>query len=224
MYVPAEVYQLAAMRPKQKIHYLSADHQRAMPLPANVTYLSVPQAGIIPFPYPAASFSHIRASTLPSLVPSSRLPQIFKECRRLLVPGGVLEIRIMDASPVRRTAGPQMRTWIEDRVSLNLERLFRCSKPCLLVPNWIADAGFELLGGSGIGQMMRMPCAHSNNGSVDEELSALVGRALWKDIWGSFVSDEPGQARWWWEDEGIIEECLDRKTVFECGVLFAIRR
>lgn len=119
-----------------------------------------------------------------------------------------------------------MRAWIEDRVSLNLERLFRCSKPCLLVPNWVSDAGFELRGGypSSTGQMMKMPCAFDGHvDSVDDELSTLVGRALWKDIWGGFVSDEPGEPQWWWEDDEIIEECLERRTVFECGALVAYK-
>ncbi|KAF2196537.1 hypothetical protein GQ43DRAFT_452281 [Delitschia confertaspora ATCC 74209] len=167
----------------------------------------------------------------PSLYTKGKILELYghilRECHRLLEPGGMLEIRIMDASPVRRTAGPKMRSWVEDRVSLNLERLFRCSKPCLLVPNWVSDAGFELRGRfpSARGHMMQMPCAVANDGChPDDELPMLVGRALWKDIWGSFVSDEPGETRWWWEDDAVIQECLEHQTVFECGALYAYKR
>lgn len=131
----------------------------------------------------------------------------------------------MDAAPVRKSAGPKMRAWIEDRVSLNLERRFRCSKPCMLVPGWLAEAGFELPAASEKRQaMMRLPCAFDTNSSdVDAELSMQVGRALWKDIWGQFVDDDPDEPRWWWEDAEVAQECLERRTVFECGAIFAYK-
>ncbi|KAF2740012.1 hypothetical protein EJ04DRAFT_263602 [Polyplosphaeria fusca] len=224
----SEVYQLSAMHPRQNIQYLTTTPQRPIPLPGNVSYLTVPQPGLVPFPYPESFFSHIRASTLPSLVPSSKLPQIFSECYRLLAPGGMLEIRIMDAAPVRKTTGPKMRAWIEDRLALNLEKLFRCSKPCTLVPSWLTEAGFDLpvsrLSMGENNMNMRLPCAYAGNKSdVDSELSALVGRALWRDIWGDFVDDIPGEPQWWWEDVEVMQECRERNTVFECGAIFAFK-
>ena len=214
------------MNPRQKVHYLTTKPQRPLPLPGNVSYLTVSQPGMVPFPYPDFSFSHIRASALPSLVPSSKLPQLFSECHRLLAPGGLLEIRIMDAAPVRKTAGPKMRAWIEDRLSLNLERLFRCSKPCMLVPSWVADAGFDLATDEHFDgeQNMKLPCAYDEALSdVDGELATLVGRALWRDIWGGFVDDVPEEPRWWWEDDEVMQECLTHQTVFECGSIFAYK-
>lgn len=222
----AEVYQLSAMQPGEKIYYLSTKPQGAIPLPANVSYISVPQAGLLPFPYAALSFNHIRASSLPSLIPSVKLVQVFKECHRLLAPGGILEVRIMDASPNRKVTGPKLRVWMEDRLSLNLEKSFRCSRPCMLIPSWVKDAGFSLLNNppATMTQTLRLRTAFdSENGTVNDELSTMVGRALWKDIWGDLVEDKPGEPRWWWEDEEIVKECLERKTVFECGTLFAFK-
>jgi hypothetical protein len=143
----------------------------------------------------------------------------------LLAPGGVLEIRIMDAGPVRKTAGPLLRAWIEDRLSINLEKTFRCSKPCMLFPGWIADAGFELPSVEGINEVMRLPCAFDGS-CVDVELKVLVGRALWGDIWGPYVdidetSEEPQS---WWEVDEIVEECVKHGTVFECGAIFAYKK
>ncbi|KAF1951447.1 hypothetical protein CC80DRAFT_481054 [Byssothecium circinans] len=221
----AEVYQLSAMHPRHKVQYLTTEPQRPMPLPGNVSYTTVPVPGILPFPYPDSIFTHIRASTLPSLVPSSELPKILRECHRLLAPGGMLEIRIMDAAPIRKTAGPKMKGWIEDRLSINLERHFRCSKPCMLVPTWVKDAGFELADSPDGAQVMKLPCAIDNNSSdIDVELKARVGRELWKNIWGEFVDDDPHEAHWWWEDEEVMQECLERQTVFECGAIFAHKK
>ncbi|KAF2638146.1 hypothetical protein P280DRAFT_551789 [Massarina eburnea CBS 473.64] len=221
----SEVYQLSATHPRLKVQYLTTKPQRPMPLPGNVSYTTVQVPGVIPFPYPSSIFSHIRASTLPSLVPSADLPKLLHECYRLLAPGGMLEIRVMDAAPVRKTAGPKMKAWIEDRLAINLERHFRCSKPCMLMPGWVQEAGFELANSADAAQVMRLPCAvDSSTADVDMELKTRVGWALWKGIWGEYVDEEPGEAKWWWEDEEVMQECLERQTVFECGAIFAHKR
>ncbi|UPX10927.1 uncharacterized protein EKO05_0001560 [Ascochyta rabiei] len=219
----SEVYQSSAMHPNQTVHFLTTKPQRTLSLPSNVSYLTVREFGTVPLPYPEDYFSHIRASTLPSLVPSAKLPELFRECYKLLAPGGLLEIRIMDAAPVRRTAGPLMRMWIEDRLSVNLEKLFRCSKPCSLVPGWLAEAGFELSAEND--QSLTLPCAFDQNSNdVNKELSTMIGQALWKDTWGTFVDDLPGEPKWWWEEDIIMQECLKRKTVLECRCLFAYKK
>jgi hypothetical protein len=129
----------------------------------------------------------------------------------------------MDAAPVRKTTGPLLRTWIEDRLAINLERLFRCSKPCLLVPNWLADAGFDLTSPEDEPNVA-LPCANDLFAfDVDKELSTTIGRALWKDVWGPFVDEIPGEPKWWWEDAHIIQECVERQTVLECRAMFAYK-
>jgi hypothetical protein len=211
------------MHSSQTVHFLTTKPQRPIPLPGNVSYLTVQEFGAVPLPYPKNYFSHIRASTLPSLVPSAILPELFSECHKLLASGGVLEVRVMDAAPVRMTAGPLMRMWIEDRLSVNLERLFRCSKPCSLVPGWLEDAGYEMIA-SGKEQNVMLPCAFDPDSSdIDKELSTIIGRAFWKDIWGNFIDGAPDEPKWWWDDKEILQECLKRHTVFECRTIFAYK-
>jgi hypothetical protein len=218
----AEVFQISAMHPNQTVHFLTNKAQRPVTLPANVSYLTVRDCGAVPLPYPEDYFSHIRASTLPSLVPSSKLPEMFRECYKLLARGGVMEIRVMDAAPVRKTAGPLLRMWMDDRISNNLERIFRCSKPCLLVPGWLNDAGFDLTTSDDADATL--PCAFDPYGTdVDMELSTIIARSLWRDIWGEFVDEVPGEPQWFWEDESVVEECLERQTVFECRTLLAYK-
>ncbi|KAH3918503.1 hypothetical protein HBI56_134430 [Parastagonospora nodorum] len=220
----SEVFQMSAMYPRHTVHFLTNQSRRPVTLPANVSYLTVRDCGAVPLPYPENYFAHIRASTLPSLVSSSKLPELFRECYKLLAPGGLLEVRIMDAAPVRRTAGPLLRTWIDDRLSVNLERLFRCSKPCSLVPTWLADAGFDMVH-SDSSSSVTLPCAiGSASTDVTKELSTVIGREMWRDVWGPFVDDVPGESRWWWEDEDIVQECLERKTVLECRAIYAYRK
>ncbi|KAF1915042.1 hypothetical protein BDU57DRAFT_595683 [Ampelomyces quisqualis] len=219
----SEVFQMSAMHPHHSVHFLTNKTQRPVTLPANVSHLTVRDCGVVPLPYPECYFSHIRASTLPSLVPSSNLPELFRECYKLLAPGGLIDIRILDPAPVRKTAGPLLRAWIDDRLSLSLERLFRCSKPCSLVPSWLENAGFEMTDPDGITNVT-LPCAFDSlSADVDKELSVVIGRALWKDLWGSFVDEVPGEPKWWWEDEDIIRECLEHQTVLECRAIFAFK-
>lgn len=212
------------MYPRHKVQYLTTERQRPVPLPGNVCYTTVSQLGLVPCPWPDATFSRIRASTLPSLVPSSKLPQLLRECYRLLAPGGVLEIRVMDAAPMRKTSGPLLSAWIEDRLSINLEKMFRCTKPCMLLPGWVADAGFELPSSSGENQVVQLPCAVEDSSlDVDMQLRMLVGRVLWTDIWGDFVDTVADEVQFWWDSDEIVKECLEHHTVFECGSILAYK-
>ncbi|CAG8959218.1 hypothetical protein HYFRA_00012576 [Hymenoscyphus fraxineus] len=57
------------------------------------------------------------------------------------------------------------------------------------------------------------------NDIIKQELKSVVGRMLWKEMWGSFV-----EARgWWWEDEGIVEECGRLRTCWEWSVVDAVK-
>lgn len=220
----AEVFQASAMYPRHTVHYLTTRPQRKIALPDNVSFLTVREQGTVPLPYPETFFSHIRAPSLPSLVASSKMPELFRECYKLLASGGLLELRIMDAAPVRKTAGPLLQTWIDERLSTNLERLFRCSKPCSLVPDWLSDAGFEIASGTHRSSML-LPCAIDElTTDINEELSAIIGKALWKDTWGGFVDETTVEHKWWWEDEAIMEECLKHRTMLGCRAIYAYKK
>jgi hypothetical protein len=52
-----------------------------------------------------------------------------------------------------------------------------------------------------------------------QELKGMVGRMLWKEIWGPFVEGKS----WWWEDEKVIEECERFGTCWEYAVIEAVK-
>ncbi|CZR67390.1 uncharacterized protein PAC_17289 [Phialocephala subalpina] len=54
---------------------------------------------------------------------------------------------------------------------------------------------------------------------VKQELKSVVGRMLWKEIWGSFVLG----SKWWWEDESVVDECERMGTVWEYAVIDAVK-
>lgn len=51
------------------------------------------------------------------------------------------------------------------------------------------------------------------------ELKSVVGRMLWKEMWGGYVEGE----RWWWEDESVVEECERMGTCWEYAVIEGVK-
>ena len=193
----------------------------------------------------------IRASTLPSLLSAAQIPSLLTECYRVLVPGGTLELRLIDPLPDRKSSGPMLRAWIEVRLLLNLEMSFRCTRPSLLIPQWVQAAGFTLQPGRSrsasqtlkdsfsakrnrsmsealsLAHTMQVPAAVDNQGVVgaymDEEVGSMVGRELWKDVWGEFVTKRRGEEQWWWENGGCLKEAIERGTKWNILTLLAVK-
>jgi hypothetical protein len=212
----------------------------------NDSLVSVPMStatGVLPLPYANASMHHIRSTRLPILLPASQLPALLAECYRVLKPGGVLELRLMDATPERRSMGPLLASWLEDRLLLGLEQDFKCQRPVMLVPRWAHDAGFIPLpikndadgdkessekrkGNMGLARCLRLPAAasnaHSNHRDIVGQVGVLVSRALWKDTWGAYVNDDYHE-HWWWENPEIIDECREWNTTWDVGTMFVMK-
>jgi hypothetical protein len=187
---------------------------------------------------------HIRSARLASLLPATQLPQLLAECYRVLKPGGVLELRLMDATPERGSMGPRLATWLEERLLLGLEREFRCQRPVMLLPRWAQEAGFKPLpfrnevdaqglrmqrysfGKLGLARCLRLPAAtverESAKRDVVAQVGVLVSRALWKDAWGIFVHADR-EENWWWDNPEVLDECREWKTVWDVGTLYVIK-
>ncbi|KAF9629233.1 hypothetical protein BFW01_g10436 [Lasiodiplodia theobromae] len=179
----AEVYQLSAIYPKSHISYLTVRQPLAsIPIPANIHPLTVPSAGMLPFPYPSDSFNHIRCATLPSHVPSSKMQPVLRDLLRMLAPGGILELRLVDSTPVRATMGPRLRAWFEDHLMLNLEKEFLCSRPLALFPIWVKDCGLRVLEGGNTGndlviQRLQLPACARPTGTESKHSSYYSARS-----------------------------------------------
>ncbi|TID20330.1 hypothetical protein E6O75_ATG07790 [Venturia nashicola] len=254
-----EVYQLSAIYPHSKIAHLTStppNQSSSIPLPSQAIHHDLlassrgssstlsSGAGLLPLPYASSSMHHVRSSKIVSLLPASQLPQLLMECYRVLKPGGVLELRLMDATPERGSMGPRLATWLEERLLLGLEREFRCQRPVMMVPRWAAEAGFQplpfrseadaknrtspksSLGKMGVARSLRLPAATQErdpgNRDVVAQVGVLVGRALWKDAWGAFVHEDSEES-WWWDNADVVEECREWKTVWDVGTLYVVK-
>lgn len=76
---------------------------------------------------------------------------------------------------------------------------------------------------SEIGDAQAQPSAKATkidkNDIIKQELKSVVGRMLWKEMWGAFVEAKG----WWWEDGGILEECERLRTCWEWSVVDAVK-
>ena len=140
---------------------------------------------------------------------------------------GTLHLTILDPSPIQDTLGPRLRAWLETHLIFNLEKQFRCINPGRLFPIWLATAGLRAEG-STIISVKFLACleevkdsgvSRNENEVVKTQLKSMVGRMLWKEIWGGFVEGD----KWWWEDEDVLEECEIMGTCWECSVIEAVK-
>lgn len=92
--------------------------------------------------------------------------------------------------------------------------------PGRLLPVWLRAAGFSYEDdGSQVTVMKLAAVGHEKVDGELAELSALVGRMLWKEIWGGYVEGKG----WWWEDTEVLEECKELGTTWECVLVKAVK-
>ncbi|KAH7360390.1 hypothetical protein BKA65DRAFT_183757 [Rhexocercosporidium sp. MPI-PUGE-AT-0058] len=178
-----------------------------------------------------SEYQYTTSSQLSSTSPTSTQP-LLKSAR-----GGTLHLTILDPSPLPATLGPRLRSWLDSYLILHLEKQFRCLNPSRLFPVWLSDAGLRAKGSTiaNVRFFASVACSTASNtdsnGSVygngnaedmentKQELKSIVGRMLWKEMWGTYVQGD----KWWWEEERIVEECERMGTVWEYAVIEAVK-
>ncbi|KAE9379610.1 hypothetical protein N431DRAFT_398005 [Stipitochalara longipes BDJ] len=193
------------------------------------------QAFCLPSLLPAASLPLILKECHRTLVsapspPSPTEPASFSSSTTLVpqkpdVKGGTLHLTILDPSPLPATLGPRLRAWLDKHLILNLERQFRCINPSRLFPIWLADAGLRAEGSTIVNVRffasvgMEMAIGEDETERTRQELKSVVGRMLWKEMWGGYVVGE----KWWWDDESVVEECERMGTCWEYAVIEGVK-
>ena len=191
-----------------------------MDLPKNVEPFTNQQ--MMTFPYEAGFFHHIRAASLPTLVVNTQIPELLKECHRVLAPGGLLELRLIDYTPRRRTTGPLLSAWL-DSLSMGITSAFRCPQPTEVMQVWVRNASFQIHkpAGSSVTQYVTLPAVYQE-GDTGAEMLCRVLRAIWAESWGEYVNRRyDGRKMFWWDDEDILEECFEYNTAWDLSTLVA---
>ncbi|KAF4332857.1 hypothetical protein FBEOM_13350 [Fusarium beomiforme] len=166
---------------------------------------------------------------------SPEIPGVLKNISKRLRVGGSLQLTLIDPLPCAGTLGRRMRAWLQEHLLINLERHFRCTNPSRLFPEWMGDAGLRGLGSTlttskfyAVSASIRSQVDDSDpfidRGPTEREVKAevrsIIGRLLWMEVWGSFVTGD----KWWWEDEGCVSECLQLGTVWEYHMIDGVKQ
>lgn len=224
---------LAALHSTKHIHHMSATPLSHTGFP-NIRPITVP--GVTPSVFPVArqNFQHVYSMSLPAICPSSDILGVLDNVNKSLRLGGALQLTLIDPLPLAETLGHRMRTWLEENLILNLERHYRCTNPSRLLPGWLGATSLRGPGSTrtttrfyAVPESIRdheveidpfIDSAHSEQG-VRAELRSLVGRMLWMEIWGSYVTGD----KWWWEDPECFQECLEMGTTWEYHTIQAVK-
>lgn len=152
-----------------------------------------------------------------------------------LVPGGCLQMMMIDPWPLAESLGPKLQEWLDDNLIFNLELQFRCLRPSRMFPVWLQDARLRASGSTITTTRFQAVAQGRDNASnrsgrsrdsaqdeveIKKELGSMAGRLLWQEIWGSFVTGE----QWWWDDAQIVEECIQMETCWEYCIVAACKQ
>lgn len=221
---------LAAIHRSKQVYHMSPSPLSHRLFP-NVHPLLVPTVSASNFPVAPQLFGAVYSLSLPSQISSHDIPTMLKSIHRCLIPGGTLYITLIDPMPVASSLGPRMRAWLEEHLLLNLERNFRCVNPAKLFPIWLADCALRGEGSTiTTAKFLAVPPEHSqerrgprdpllSEKDLKTELRGVVGRMLWKEVWGAFI----GADKWWWEEPACVEECFELGTYWEYNLIEAVK-
>lgn len=243
---------LAFESPKAHFYHLSHQKQREIFL-KNVTSLSIV---LLPLALPT-DFDVIQTLSLPALCPSAGMVQALRCLRsHLSAHGGALHVTLIDALPHPTMLGPCLRRWLETNLMVHLKASGLEPTPTRTFPRQLAAASLRGPGSRRVKTKFYAAEAcvrtdHSNNDAMHQhedhdpdpairklrsemrikaELRCLVGRMLWKEVWGRHLRpktvDEAGSNTnmvWWWEDAACMAECAQLGTFWEYHSIEAVR-
>jgi hypothetical protein len=220
----ATVAYLAALEPTKQHDHISLMATSKDDLFKNVRIVSVPRVTPTEFPIAPRIYESVHSLTLPSLCPLPLLPGILNNAYKCLKKNGFIRLMLIDPLPRAATMGSRMRTWIEENLLRNLAKLGKCMSPSTAFPHLLAQAHLR---GNGsiltttkfyavpVSAISRDRDAAKDSVQIDNETKAqvrsLVGRMLWVEVWGSYVTCN----KWWWDDPECVAECLELGTLWE---------
>lgn len=231
---------LAFYETQETVAYLAASsprcnisHMAPSPLTdkfsANIRPLSTQSQRSEDFSNDIESFDTVSCLRLPSICSRADVPNMLKRIALSLKLGGTLQLTLIDPLPLAATLGPRMRSWLENNLMTNLEKNQRCKDPRKAFPSWLAHANLRGHGSSvTTTRFYAIPkcVANSRNRLIKEsglpidkthqekfikaEIRSHIGRSLWAEVWGPFVT----ASKWWWDDPICVEECTELNTIW----------
>lgn len=167
---------------------------------------------------------------LPSFCRESELSALLHNVNRCLKPKGVFHLMLIDPIPNTSALGEEMRRWLTENLLRNLRQKSHCLHPSGRIPKLLGEASLR-----GIGSTLTTTKFYANPENVYScsmgdlrydagkrcraELRSIVGRMLWREVWGDFVT----ASSWWWDDPACLQECLELGTYWEYYSIVAVK-
>ncbi|KAI0454512.1 hypothetical protein F5B21DRAFT_233171 [Xylaria acuta] len=211
---------LAALYPAVPMTHLSPNPLSPDLFP-NVQPLLVPSVSVSAGSraLPPRLYSTVTCLSMPALFPSTDIPPFLRHINRCLAPGGALHLTIIDPQPVPTSMGPKLRQWLFTYLLINLEQAFRTTWPSKTFPAWLAHGNLRGKGSTIATVTVPAICEGSCGMDVKTKLRCVTSRLLWQEVWGRFV----GASRWWWDEEEIVQECVELGTHWQYSHIIAVK-
>lgn len=224
---------MAGLYPTKRICHLS---DKPLPLDAlpNVQPLFALTTSPSTWPIPPGLFEAVHALSLPSLCTAQDLRGTLHKVSSALKPGGTFYLVFIDPLPCPETLGRRLREWLAEHLLSNLEKQSRCRSPAAQLPAWLGEASLRGAGSvlttvkfyattENVRRLPRDPDPgierlHAER-KTKAELRSLVGRMLWRSVWGEHVTGDS----WWWDDADCVDECVELGTFWEYHLIEAVK-
>ena len=235
-YPDAIVYNLGNLRP------VSARKRESPEWKALPNHRQIHHAGIAhPFPFPRGFFAVV-VLRFPIASSEPAYYNAVSESKRVLRPGGYLELSVLDIDMVNmgnraRRAVRALKTKMQDthsQVSL--------SSISDIMQKMLGRRGFENLNRCVVGVPVARSISDSRSGSIDDrdmsldemlkdrsslgdvpitKMVAKVGRWWWSRCYERALTDELPRDSSLWNDKALLKECVTRETGFKLLICYA---
>ena len=216
---------LASLMHRKTIFQVSSEPFSAEQFP-NIVTIGVPlQEPVLPKLLPN-HYDRVYSSGLATSFQEADILRALQHLNQCLAPGGSFQGLVIDPLPQAVSLGYRLRAWLEKYLLSNLRELGICTDPSRTISRLLADASLRGPGSTltTVKFFAVSDCIPSDISEIDRrsqsslyekrtraELLSKVGRMLWVRTWGPFVT----ASSWWWEDQSIVDECVQLGTVWE---------
>jgi SAM-dependent methyltransferase len=193
----------------------SFDSPTSYPAPLNHHSLYVPSLSS-PMPFPDGYFDVIVSRSVSTVLRNDQWARFFFDCRRVLKPGGQLEILSVDAH--LNSEGQRMSSWVDNHIVNRLEAHSLSKLPSDTVLDTMEIVNLENIRRARVAlptslSASKVPnAASSSQDAIDaSRMMSFLGRHFYQDLYGKMMRSQPG-AEWFWSHPDIQNECERHQT------------
>lgn len=200
------------------------------PAPLNHHSLYVPSLSAA-MPFPDGYFDAIVSRSVSTVLRNDEWARSFFDCRRVLKPGGQIEILSVDAH--LSSEGGRLSTWVDEHIVGKLEAHGLSKLPSDTVLDTMEIVGLENIRRARVAlpaylgppKSRSAPGASPPQDVVDaSRMMAFLGRHFYQDLYGKMMHGTPhGNDEWFWSRKDVQDECERHQTKMVLTIACAMK-